>query len=767
MGGKWLAGIAGFLVVSLSLGILASVLFLPAVAIGAAVTDTGARVLDAVPSDLEVPELSQRSYMYASDGTTLLATFYAQNRVVVSLDEISLAMQHAVVALEDRRFYEHSGVDVPGMARAFINNSTNPDDIQGASTLTQQFVKNSLIQKAALEGDTEAAAAATDVSYARKLREAKMAVELEKKYGKDKVLEGYLNIAQFGPSLYGVEAAANYYFGVSAKDLTAVQAATIAAVTQLPNGLDPQKYPDANRVRRNDALAAMLRDKYITQQEYDDAVAVDVAESLNITPTPSSCEAADALNAGFFCDYVVAELLNSNVFGETAEDRLALLQRGGLHITTTLDLNMQAQAYGAIQRQVPTGDPSGVGQALTAVEPGTGRIKAMAQNRNYKAGESDDATYTAVNYNVDRKFGGSSGFQPGSTFKPFILAQWLRDDHALREPFDGSKTKYTNERWAAKCLDGGSMIPQGGWSVSGGAQKNNTALRATTGSMNASYAAMLHKLDLCDVRDLVASMGVTRADGAEWELLPSMVLGTQLVSPLAMAGAYATFASGGVFCPPTGVEAVTDADGQPLQLAARECTRVLDEGVANAVNSALLAAVNGGTGTAARLPDGRQAAGKTGTTDRSRAAWFCGYTPQLAVAIWTGYPGEQKILKGKIGDNYYGEAFGGQLAAPVFKWFMTDAMAGLEKLKFGPVPRLLEYGKQIRVPSVVGMDPKAAKDKIETEGFVFKLSSDKVESDTIAAGLVAEQDPSRNAYAGSEITVKLSSGPPPPPPEDG
>jgi membrane peptidoglycan carboxypeptidase len=763
MTGKWIAGLSGFLVISVAIGILASVVFIPAVATSVVVTESGAKVLDAVPDKLEIPELSERSYMYASDGTTLLATFYDQNRVVVGLDQISLAMQHAVVALEDRRFYEHSGVDVQGMARAFINNSVNSDDIQGASTLTQQFVKNSLIQQAELTGDTEAVAAASAQSYARKLREAKMAVEVERKFGKDKVLEGYLNIAQFGPSLYGVEAAANYYFNVKAIDLTVVQAATIAAITQKPNGLDPKQFPEENRLRRDYALAAMLREKYITQEEYDEAINVDVTESLSINETSSSCEAADVLNAGFFCDYVLAEMRNSEAFGEDVSDRMALIQRGGLRIVTTIDLNTQNAAVNAIQKQVKTGDESGVAQALSAVEPGTGRIKAMAQNRHYKIGDTDDATYTAINYNVDRAYGGSSGFQPGSTFKPFILAQWLTAGHALRETFDGSKTVYTNDRWPAKCMDGGSVWVKE-WRVSGGARKNNTAWAATQNSMNASYAAMERKLDLCEIRDLVAAMGVDRADGAEWQLLPSMVLGVNEVSPLSMAGAYATFASGGVFCKPTAIESVTDSAGNAIATLEPQCQRVLDEGVANGVSKALTNAVNAGTGTNARLPDGRVAAGKTGTTDKSAAAWFCGYTPQLATAIWTGHPGSSKVLSGRIGDTYYGEAFGGQLAAPVFKWFMSAALEGQEKLTFGSVPTLVEFGKKIAVPSVVGMDPKAAQKKLEEAGFTVAFGTETVASDTVAAGLVAEQDPAGTAYGGSEITLKLSTGPAAPPP---
>jgi membrane peptidoglycan carboxypeptidase len=765
MGGKWLAGLAGFMVISVACGILGSALFIPAVAVSTVVTETGTKALAAVPSGLEIPQLSERSKLYANDGTTLLATFYDQNRVLVDIDQVSEAMQHAVVALEDRRFYEHSGVDALGMGRAFINNLSD-DDVQGASTLTQQFVKNSLIQQAEQSGNEEAADDAIEHSYSRKLREARMAVELEKKYSKQDILQGYLNIAQFGPSVYGVEAASNYYFGVSAIDLTVVQAATIAAITQEPNGLDPENFPDKNRVRRDDALKAMLRDEYITQAEHDEAVAVDVSESLNITPTQNSCEAADAFSgAGFFCDYVLAEIKHLEAFGADDVERINLLQRGGLSIVSTIDLGQQAAAVNAIEKQVPTGDPSGFGQALSAVEPGTGKIKAMAQNRKYKIGATDDATYTAINYNADVTYGGSSGFQPGSTFKPFILTQWLIDGHSLREPFDGSKTTYSaRDFFPAKCTDGGAVNAPQGFTVRAGARKNNTAYAAATNSMNASFIAMERKVDLCDIRDLAVSMGVEPAHGGDWQLVPTMTLGVNEVSPLAMAGAYATFASGGIFCPPTGIESVKDSNGNDIELPESQCQRVLDEGVANAVSSALQNVVRSGTGTKAQLSDGRAVAGKTGTTDNSYAAWFCGYTPQLATAVWTGDPNKNRVVKGRIGDRSYGEAFGGDLAAPVFKWFMTDAMEGQEKLKFGAVPRELDLGKQIRVPWVVGKDANSAKKTLEGEGFTVKIGGE-VASDKYAKGLVAEQNPGRNAYPGSDITLKLSSGPAPKPPD--
>ncbi|MCL2803874.1 MAG: transglycosylase domain-containing protein [Micrococcales bacterium] len=761
---KWLGGVLTVVVASVTSGLLASGFFLPAIDAASLATSDAEYLFEALPEDLQVSELAQSSYIYAADGT-LLATFYFQDRTEVPLDQISPYMQHAVVALEDRRYYEHVGVDWAGMARALVSNALGTK-VQGASTLTQQYVKNLLINTAVVRGDMAGALEAQEVSYQRKIREAKMAITLEKRLSKEEILEGYLNIAQFGPSQYGVESAARFYFGVHAADLTPVQAATIASTTQSPNGNDPVNHPEANQFRRDAALSRMLEMEFISQEEFDEAVAQDVQDTLNITPSPTGCASAAAFSgAAFFCDYVVAEIRSSEEFGASQRERDDLLRRGGLRITTTLDLTRQAQALEAVTGTIPIEDGSGVGMAITAVEPGTGKIVAMAQNREYGEPTDTNPRATIVNYNVDRSYGGSSGFQAGSTFKPFTLAEWLIDGHSLRDSFDASRTSYNNTRWKARCVDGGVMV-QTRWSVRGAGGKSVNALTATANSINGAYAAMEYQLDLCDITDLTKSMGIERADGEDWAMTPAMVLGTNEVSPLAMAAAYATFAAGGVYCRPQSIAEVVTAAGDSLKLAGPQCQEVMDSGVAAAVSVALKGVIDHGTGTRARIYDGRDQAGKTGTTDSHVAVWFAGYTAQLAAAVWAGHPeGNVPMTSLTINGVFLGSPMGGTLPAGTWGRFMNNAMSGLEHVAFAQPPRHLVVPKTVKVPDLTGMTLEQAAKALSEAGLAVGIATEMFSDQPI--GLIYLQDPLPGAEVIPEVganmvNVLVSKGPEPP-----
>ena len=372
---------------------------------------------------------------------------------MVPLGQISINMQNAIVAVEDQRFYQHKGVDPTGMVRALVSN-TQSDSRQGGSTLTQQYVRNVLVEAGLQEDDPAAIQAATESTIPRSLREVKYSLTLEQKYSKQQILEGYLNIAPFSPSTYGVEASAQHYFSHSAAEMTVAEAALMAGVTNAPSAFDPVAYPEYAKNRMDWVLSKMLEEKFITQEQYDEGVATQIADMLNVKPeAEAGCGAAG--NAAYFCTYVVNEILGSDLYGEDITERRQLLVRGGLTITTTLDLYKQNKAQAAIESVVPTGDPSGANTAVVSVEPGTGKIIAMAQNTKYAAVESVDGTEVVLA--ADARHGGAassagtSGFQPGSAFKAFILAQWFQEGRSASQSLNTRPRTFPAGSWNISC----------------------------------------------------------------------------------------------------------------------------------------------------------------------------------------------------------------------------------------------------------------------------------------------------------------------------
>ena len=366
--------------------------------------------------DFNVNDLPQQSRLYASDGHTVIATFYAQNRIVVPIKDVSGYMQKAVVAREDRRFFEHAGVDTQGVLRAFIQTYIKQGDTQGGSSLTQQYVKNVLMSQAAENNDPIAEYHAQEETIARKMREMLIAVQMEKKYSKAEILQGYLNIAQFGTNVYGVESAARRYFSKSAKDLDPGEAATIAAVTKNPARFDPTVNVKASQEQRDIVLDLMRQENYITQRQYDEYKAKPLDQMLHVQSADAGCQAAG--DAAFFCDYVTKQILNSKEFGKSQEERNKLLKEGGLDIYTTMDVNANAAAMKAARDTIPVDDPTGFEVTMAAIRPGTGEVLGFGINRIYDATQnSGGGTRTAINYAVDQQDGGgwvSPWAPPGS-----------------------------------------------------------------------------------------------------------------------------------------------------------------------------------------------------------------------------------------------------------------------------------------------------------------------------------------------------------------
>ena len=748
-------------------GVLVGAMVLPAVAVVNGTTNLAVTTFDNLPSELAVQPLSEKSTMLAADGS-VLATFYAENRVVVPIADIAPIVQNAVIATEDKRFYAHGGIDPAGMLRAGVKNILNSGGQEGASTLTQQYVKNTLIEAALKAGDYAGAQAAKEATgaegYSRKLREAKLAIALEKSTPKQTILEGYLNLAQFGINIYGIESAANHYFSKHASELSYIEAATLAGVTNSPTKFDPVKNPDASQGRRNIVLRLMMEQGYITDAEYNAGIASPIAASLHVQNVKVGCMSAGDIvpGSGYFCDYVTKVIASDAAFGATRKARVDLLYRGGLTITTTIDPHQQAIADAEVKAGVPVDDPSRVGSAISVVQPGTGKITAMAQNRNYTATLSQVVGETAVNYNTDQAYGGSLGFQPGSTFKPFTLVEWLKQGHSLSETVDGTKKPLNNNMFMT-CGAKPASRPYTP-SNSEGNGRLMTVLQATMNSVNLAYLDMARQLDMCNIMAGAKDLGVHTGTGADPSTNPANVIGTDSVAPLTMAAAFATFASGGTYCAPIAITSVRDADGKELAVPQAGCRQALEPRIANAVSYAL---GNVWKGTAKGVPQPPFAtAGKTGTTDANQYTWFVGYTPILTAAVWVGFPNTNTPMQNMTinGQRYYAnhQVFGASIAAPTWSRFMTQALAGVSVPSFGAVGTLELNGVPISVPDVVGQSVDAATATLQGAGFRISVAPDQVGS-TVPAGSVATQSPGAfsKVTKGSVITVQLSNGQPP------
>jgi membrane peptidoglycan carboxypeptidase len=767
------AGLLGaFLVVCVAAGVLFSGLFLPGAATVGFLTRSGVDFYDDLPTDIEEPPLSEFTTIAAADGSPI-ASIYRQNREVVPLTSVNQTMIDAILAIEDSRFFEHGGVDTRGTMRALVNNVVGGSQ-QGASTLTQQYVKNILLEKAVREGDREAQRAAVASSgpegYMRKLQEARYAIAVEERFTKEEILERYLNISNFGGggdgggSAYGIFAASRYWFQVNPADLSLTQAALLAGMVQRPNELDPVTNPEAALARRNTVLARMLETKSITQEQYDAAV----AEPITVTPQdrPNGCAAAGTM--AFFCEHVVSEITAPDIegvpnrysaLGETRDERIASLYNGGLTITTTVDPRMQQIAWEAVRSQVPETDRAGV--AMPVVQPGTGHILAMAQNRVF--GKQEGQQFTEVNFST----GGSIGFQPGSTFKPFVLARWLETGRPLSARVNGSEPYEYNTGDFPTCVDIDPQVREANNSGdSGDTGSGITVLEATFRSVNTAYLRMAEQLNLCEIRDLAARLGVTDVApgrGGQFEPYVSMVLGAGSVSPLAMAGAYAAFAADGLFCPPTAVTGITGGDGAAVELPPPACTQALNPEVARGVNYALQQTPRQGTARQLGYID-FPIAGKTGTTQNFKDTWYAGYNPSLAAVVWIGdtAPEPVALTEFPVNGQQRQAVYGSTYAVPTWEAFMPRAVAelGIATPGFTDPGSDVIFGPQVRVPSVVGTQVSTAESRLAEAGFTMAVSDERRNGTGVAEGLVASQSPGGggSAPAGSTVTVFLSGG---------
>ena len=759
-----------FGVLSAVAGLLSVALIAPAVAVAGVVTNTGIGMFEGLPNYVRPINASQSSSIYAlRDGKPeQIATFYHENRVEIPFEEMSPNLINAVVATEDPRFYEHGGVDIISLIRATLTNLATFGEGPGASTITMQYVRQSLVEVANLSGDTNAIAEATEVSVERKLREIRLAIALEKDVTKKDILAGYLNLVFLGNQINGVETASQYYFGTSASKLNIPQAAYLAGMLKSPNDYKPDDSGNLKRGlgRRDFVIQNMADHGYITQEQADAYKKSPI--QTRITKTRQGCE--ENQTTAFFCDYSVWTIRNSQEFGVTSEDREMLLKRGGLEIYTTLDLDIQQAAWDSTMTRLPTDNEWGFGTASVSVEVGTGRIIAMAQNRIFDQSDDPSAERTSVNYSSDRDFGGSSGFQPGSTYKIFTLAEWLKNGYTLGDHVDGriftgedvdldgepDKVKIwdVSKDFQASC---GGVV--GLWEVnnSGDNTIDDISVRqAVITSQNTAFAAMASKLDLCAIRDTAVDFGVKRSDGTELLYVPATILGTNEVSPLTMAGAYAAIANDGVYCTPIAIERVIiRTSGEELTVPKSLCSQAVNPEIAAAMTEALRGVMTGGTGVAANPNDGTALAGKTGTTDDRIHTWMAGYSTEVATATWVG---NVVGLTPQTGKSVDGLAVSG-IRHAVWRDIMLEANKHYENGTFPSAnPRFIQP-TMLRVPNLAGFDIETAKVQLISNELNVQIVELEVAS-TMPIGTVAYTLPELGTEVprGSIIQVFVSGG---------
>lgn len=706
--------------------------------------------------DLEKHQLDQTSKIIAADGSVITELHGEQNRENVTLDQICADLQNAVIAIEDERFYQHGGVDWKAIARAFWTNVVQGKVVQGASTITQQYV--------------DIALAGRERTYWRKIEEARLANQLERRYSKDKILEMYMNEVYFGQGCYGVKTASQTFFGKLPSELSLEEAALLAAVIRIPNYYSPYLNMEAAVVRRNVVLDKMTELGYIGSAQAEEAKGKEVV----VQPIP---EEAPSPTAPYFVEYVKKYLYN--VFAADADLRAKfgnlspddIIFRGGLRVYTTIDLNLQKYAEDAINSTLnQPGDPSA---ALCAVDPRTGEIKAMVGGQDY----------SELQYNIAAQ----GGRQPGSAFKGFVLTTAISNGISPYKSYDSSPTTLEfpdGTKWKVGNAEGSSYGTINVYS-------------ATVRSVNVVYARIIRDVGPQRVVQMAHSMGIQ----SEIPPYPSIALGTSEVNPLEMASAYATLANNGVYIPPICVTKVTDADGDIIFENYPEEKRVVREDVAAVVNSILQDAVRYGTGRAARID--RPQAGKTGTTDDYADAWFCGYTPDLSAAIWVGYTEGRIPMRSVHGIT----VFGGTFPAQIWRKFMTNALADVPASEFpeaefagsedesewvtvtictdsgmkatpfcphtetrsfrrgeepaGTCPLHNTQTQKVNVPGVTGMSEASARTAIL--GANLNPAVNYAYSNTAAKGMVINQSPlaGTSVNVGSTVSITVSQGPAP------
>ncbi|MDQ3106945.1 MAG: PBP1A family penicillin-binding protein [Actinomycetota bacterium] len=612
-----------------------------------AIVDSGQS--EKLPAALELNELAQRSVVYDRNGGVLAVLHVDENRSPVTLDQVPKHVIDAVLDVEDDGFYEHGGVNVRSILRAALSNVESGSVRQGGSTITQQLVKQSLLTP--------------ERDIGRKAREAVLAVRLEQQMSKDEILERYLNTVYLGNTAYGLQAAAETYWGKQVGQLTVEEGAFLAGLIRNPVGYDPFKRPELARERRDLALDRMVVRRHLTP---------DQVTLLKSVPVPTKKENLFKTAQDYFVEEVEQHLLSDERLGATQSERYNAIFRGGLRIETTFDPRLQEIA----QRQVDGKIPNTKGRfeaALISVEPKTGAVRAMVAGKDY----------ATTQYNLATGRGGS-GRQPGSSFKPVVLAAALEKGIGPEDTISGTEPCPIR-------IKGVEPNPYEPGNYEGSKGSNGPISAATVKSLNCAFVRLGLALDDDPFKSMDKVAATARRLGIpipeDGKFGPSISLGAKEATPLEMASVYATFANDGVRMEPYFIERVLDREGKEVLRGMGEGDRVLEANVARTVTSVLRKVVDSGTGTRARQRD-RVVAGKTGTSQEFRDAWFVGYTPELATAVWMGNPKAQDSMTNVGGIR----VTGGSYPATVWGAYMAEAMKGAPVGKFIE-PNLAAFGK--------------------------------------------------------------------------
>ncbi|MFJ8581847.1 penicillin-binding protein [Micromonospora sp. NPDC093277] len=776
-----LTNAASLLICGLLAGVVVAAAAFPAVAMSGLAAKAGAETFGALPKELAVARSPQITYLLASDGKTPLATMYDENRHDVKLKDISPYMQKAIVAAEDHNFYKHNGVDFNGVARAFVNNSSAANSQQGASTLTMQFVRLAISYSATHPADV---VAATEDTSARKLREMSLALQVEKEFSKDEIMERYLNLAAFGNGAYGIYAASQVYFGKPPSKLDIQESALLAGLVKAPTAFDPTTasgYPEAVG-RRDYVIDNMVTIGAITKAEADQAKQITL--KVKDKRTPNGCTATKEQSWGFFCDSFYRWWLQQETFGSTTYDRERRLKSGGYTIVTSLDVQAQKAADKAVRNNLSV--DATAARMVAVVEPGSGRIRAVAVNRNFKL---DDPDHPQNKISSDPKKakkkirgsrpntvnplitggGGITGYQAGSTFKIFTLVAALEKGYPLSYTINAPerfKSEYIISSSNPAACEGHFYCPVNANKSMAGVHNMWSAFGF---SVNTYFVALQQRVGAENVVKAAQKLGITFRASSDADLANdknsahqwgAFTLGVSQTTPLELANAYATLAADGKYCEPIPVQEIRDPDGNKLDIANPRCEQRISTQVARAAVDAARCPVGDnsptskcGSRTAGNVRGIVDApvAGKSGTTDGDKTSALVAMTKQYAVAGIEADPDwPQTSQRMKHNEVSWG-------INPAVYNTLRDAMVGKERINFTPPSGKIIEGDQRSIPGVKCQSIETAKSRLRGAGFEPTVSSSKVPSEC-PAGTAAGTSPDGKTIKGGVVTIEVSSG---------